>query len=66
MRNRYLTLTGKYYYSYLKTFVIISAPGFTTSPPILVNKTATSITVSWTSVSSDADGYVVSSDTHTL
>ena len=36
--------------------VILLAPGFTPSPPTLVNKT---ITVSWTPVPSDADGYVV-------
>ena len=48
--------------------VILSAPGFIPSPPILVNKTATSITVSWIPVPSDADGYVVNvtSDTHTV
>ena len=48
--------------------VILSAPGFTLSLPILVNKTSTTITVSWTPVSSDADGYVVNttSDTHTV
>ena len=49
-------------------YVILSAPGLTPSPPILVNKTATTITVSWTHVSSDADGYVINatSDTHTV
>ena len=47
---------------------ILSAPGFTPSPPTLVNKTATTITVNWTAVPSDADGYVVNvtSDTHTV
>ena len=52
----------------MKLFVILSAPGFTPSPPTLVNKTATTITVSWTPVPSDADGYVVNatSDTHTV
>ena len=46
--------------------VILSAPGFTPSPPTLVNKTATTITVSWTPVPSDVDGYIVNttSDTH--
>ena len=39
--------------------VTLSAPRFTTSPPTLVNKTATTITVSWTPVPSDADEYVV-------
>ena len=69
-RNRYLTVTGKYfyYYSYMMSYEILSAPGFTPSPPTLVNKTATTITVSWTPVPSDADGYVVNaiSDTHTV
>ena len=69
-RNRYLTVTGKYfyYYSYMMSFVILSAPGFIPSPPTLVNKTATTITVSWTPVPSDANGYVVNvtSDTHTV
>ena len=48
--------------------VILSAPGFTPSPLTLVNKSATTITVSWTPVPSDADGYVVNatSYTHTL
>ena len=70
VRNRYLTVTGKYfrYYSYMMSFVILSAPGFTSSSPTLVKKTATTITVSWTPVPSDADGYVVNatSDTHTV
>ena len=50
------------------SYVILSAPGFTPSLPILVNKTATTITVSWTPVPSDANGYVVNvtSDTHTM
>ena len=50
------------------SYVILSAPTFTPSPPTLVNKTATTITVSWTPVPSDADGYVVNvtSDTHTV
>ena len=69
-RNHYLTVTGKYfyYYSYMMTCVIMSAPGFTPSPPTLVNKTATTITVSWIAVPSDADGYIVNvtSDTHTV
>ena len=68
IRNRYLTVTGKYfyYYSYMMSYVILSAPGFTPSPPTLVNKTATTITVSWTPIPSDSDGYVVNvtSDTH--
>ena len=67
-RNRYFTVTGKYfyYYSYMMSYVILLAPGFTPSPSTLVNKTATTITVSWTSVPSDSDGYVVNatSDTH--
>ena len=70
IRNRILTITGKYfyYYSYMISYVILSAPGFTPSPPTLVNKTATTITVSWTPVPSDADGYVINatSDTHTV
>ena len=33
--------------------VILLAPGFTPSPPTLVNKTATTITVSWTPVPSE-------------
>ena len=68
VRNRCLTVTGKYfyYYSYMMSCLILSAPGFTPSPPTLVNKTATTITVSWIPVPSDADGYVVNvtSDTH--
>ena len=49
-------------------FILLSAPGFTPSPPILVNKTTTTITVSWIFIPSDADGYVVNttSDTHTV
>ena len=70
IRNRYLAVTGKYfyYYSYMMTCVTLSAPGYTPSLPTLVNKTATTITVSWTPVPSDADGYVVNvtSDTHTV
>ena len=70
IRNRYLTVTGKYfyYYSYMMSYVILSAPGFTTSLATLINKTTTTITVSWTPVPSDADGYVVNvtSDTHTM
>ena len=52
----------------MMSYVILSAPGFTPSPPSLINKTATTITVSWTPVPSDADGYVVNvtSDTHTV
>ena len=48
--------------------VILSVPGFILSPPNLVNKTATTITVIWTPVPSDADGYVVNvtSNTHTV
>ena len=69
-RNRYLTVTGKYfyYYSYMMSQVILLAPGFIPSPPNLINKTATTITVNWTPVSSDADGYVVNatSNTHTV
>ena len=70
VRNGYLTVTGKYlyYYRYMMSYVILSAPGFTPSPPTLVTKTGTTITVSWTPVPSDADGYVVNvtSDTHTV
>ena len=52
----------------MMSYVVLSAPGFTPSPPILVNKTSTTITVSWIPVPSDADGYVVNatSDTHTV
>ena len=66
IRNHYLTVTGKYYYSYITSYVILSAPRFTPSPSILVNKTSTTITVSWTPLPSDADGYVINatSDTH--
>ena len=68
-RNRYLTISGKYfyYYSYIMSYVILSAPEFTPSLT-LVNKTATTITVSWTPVPSGADGYIVNvtSDTHTV
>ena len=70
VRNRYLTVTGKYfyYYRYMMSYVTLSAPGFTPSLPTLVNKTTTTITVSWIPVPSDADGYVVNvtSDTHTV
>ena len=68
-RYRYLTVTGKYfYYCDYVSYVIQSAPGFTPSRLILVNMTSTTITVSWTPVPSDADGYVVNatSDTHTV
>ena len=49
------------------SYVILLDPGFTPSPT-LVNKTTTTITVSWTPVQSDADGYVVNvtNDTHTV
>ena len=70
IRNRYLTVTDKYfyYYRYMMSYVTTSAPGFTPSLPTPVKKTATTITVSWTPVPSDADGYVVNftSDTHTV
>ena len=69
IRHGYLTVTGKYfYYCDYVSYVILSAPGFIFSPPILVNKTSTTITVSWIPVPSDADGYVVNatSDTHTV
>ena len=70
VRNRYLIVTGKYfyYYSYMMSYVILSAPVFTPSPT-MVNKTATTIIVNWkTPVPSDADGYVVNatSDTHSV
>ena len=67
IRNRYLTVTSKYLYnnSYIMSNVILSAPGFTTSPPTVVNKTATTITVSWTSVPFDANGYVVNATSYT-
>ena len=60
-RNRYLTVSGKYFSTIVTLchMKILSAPGFTPSLPTLVNKTATTITVSWTPVPSDADGYVV-------
>ena len=48
-------------------FFIVSVPA--TAPFIVVNKTATTITVNWTALdSSDADGYVVNvtSDTNTV
>ena len=78
-RHRYLIVTGKFFYYLLLllmniplyccdyvSYVILSAPGFTPSLPILVNKTATTITISWTPVLSDAYGYVVNatSDIH--
>ena len=54
----------------MMSHVIHSTPGFTPSSPTLVNKTATTIIiiVSWTSISSDAAGYVVNvtNDTHTV
>ena len=52
----------------MMSYVVLSAPGFTPSPPILVNKTSITITVSWIPVPSDANGYVVNatSDTHTV
>ena len=65
IRNRYLTVTGKYCYSYMMSFVILTAPGFTSSPSILVIRTATTITVRWTPVPSDADGYVVNATSNT-
>ena len=48
--------------------VILSAPGFTPPPLILVNKTSTTMTVSWKSILSIANGYVINatSDTHTV
>ena len=48
--------------------LILSAPEFVPSPLTLVNMTATTITVSWTPVPSDADGFVVNAitDTHTV
>ena len=45
--------------SYMMLNVILSAQGFTPSPPTLINNTPTTITVSWRSIPSDADGYVV-------
>ena len=61
VRNRYLTASGKYfyYYRYMMSYVTLSASDFTPSLPTLVNKTATTITINWTAVSSDTDGYVV-------
>ena len=52
----------------MMSYVILSAPGFTPSPSALINKTATTITISWIPNPSDADGYVVNvtSDTHTV
>ena len=47
------------------SYIIPSAPGFTPSPPMLVNKTSTTITVNWTPVPSDADGYVVNTTSNT-
>ena len=44
---------------------ILLAPVFTPSPPTVVNKTATTITVTWTPVPSDADGYVVNATSYT-
>ena len=49
----------------MMSYAILSAPGFTPSLPTLVNKTVTTITVSWTPVPSDADGYVVNVTSHT-
>ena len=70
IKNLTLTVTGKYfyYYSYMMSSVILLAPAFTPSPPTLVNNTATTITVSWIPVPSDANGYVVNvtSDIHTV
>ena len=68
IRNRYLTVTGRYSYSYMISYEIHLAPGFIPSPPTLVNKTGTTITISWTPVPSDADGYVVNAtrDTQTV
>ena len=52
----------------MMSYLIVSTPGLIPSPPTLVNKATTTITVSWTPDSSDADGYVanVTSDTHTV
>ena len=50
-------------------FFIVSVPATAPSSFIVVNKTATTITVNWTVLdSSDADGYVVNvtSDTNTV
>ena len=44
--------------------VTISAPEFTPSIPNLVNKTATTIIVSWTPVPSYADGNAVNASIH--
>uniref|UniRef100_A0A1X7SUJ9 Fibronectin type-III domain-containing protein n=1 Tax=Amphimedon queenslandica TaxID=400682 RepID=A0A1X7SUJ9_AMPQE len=63
MRNKYITITG------ITIFFIIPAPATAPSSLTQVNKTATTITVSWTAlVSSDVDGYVVNvtSDTDTV
>ena len=39
--------------------MVVSAPSSSPSRPTLVNKTYTTITISWTYPSNDADGYVV-------
>ena len=46
--------------------VILSAPVFSLSLPTMVNKTTTTIIVSWTPVSCDADVVNVASDTYTV
>ena len=71
MRNRYYTITGELYYEMFNIFYIIPPLVPCSAPfnPIVVNKTATTITVNWTALdSSDADGYVVNvtSDTDTV
>ena len=66
----YLTVTGKYILLlYLDNVnIILTTLGITSSPATVVNKTATTITISWTLVPSDADEYVinVTSDTHNV
>ena len=52
----------------MMSYVVLSAPVFTSSLLTMVNKTATTITISWTPVPCDANGCVinVASDRHTV
>ena len=67
IRTRNVTVKGNEVNDeYIGMFLLV--PGFIPSSLIMVNVTATTITVSWTPDPSDADGYVVNvtSDTNTV
>ena len=68
-RIRTLTIKGDRLYNLILKYYIFLVPATAPSSLTVVNKTATTITVSWTALdSSDADGYVVNvtSDTDTV